>query len=135
MNPPTHLELKRVRAERKLAHLNSLIEAGHLGWPTYWRLNWVCRKIEKLDKALGPKLTPSYPETELWWKKYLASKIKTKPDLAWHRKALAEHRRWKDFQAGWLKCALECHSQVTTHPADIEKAYQAFRAQEAVAGE
>jgi hypothetical protein len=41
------------RAERKLAHIQSLIDRGHLGWLTYLRLNRVCRKIEKLDPTLG----------------------------------------------------------------------------------
>ena len=43
-----------VRAEKKLEHIQSLIDQGgwHLNSLTYFRLNAVCRKITKLDAAL-----------------------------------------------------------------------------------
>jgi hypothetical protein len=43
---------KLAQAERTLAHLNLLIEQGHLGWLTTFRLNRVCRKIERLNEEL-----------------------------------------------------------------------------------
>ena len=53
MNNRQSLERALARAEHKLAHIQSLIDRGHLGWLTHWRLNAVCRQIEKLDIALG----------------------------------------------------------------------------------
>jgi hypothetical protein len=43
------------RYERKLDHIQELIDNGHLRWPVYLRLNSVCRKIEKLDARLSGK--------------------------------------------------------------------------------
>jgi len=40
------------RCERKLQHIQSLIDRGRLGGLTYWRLKSVCRKIQKLDALL-----------------------------------------------------------------------------------
>jgi len=39
--------------ERKLQHIQSLIDRGRLGGLTYWRLNSVCRRIQRLDAALA----------------------------------------------------------------------------------
>lgn len=44
-----NLEKRLAKLERKLAAIQRLIEDGHLGGLTYFRLNSVCRKIEKLD--------------------------------------------------------------------------------------
>jgi hypothetical protein len=38
------------RAERKLVYIQSLIDRGRPSALTYFRLNHVCRKIEKLDR-------------------------------------------------------------------------------------
>jgi hypothetical protein len=48
------LHAKLARLERKLDAIQRLIDNGHLGWLTYWRLNSVCRKIEKIDSQLVP---------------------------------------------------------------------------------
>jgi hypothetical protein len=45
------LERKLARAERKLAHLSS-VDENDLGWPIYWRLNWVRRKVKKLQAQI-----------------------------------------------------------------------------------
>jgi hypothetical protein len=50
MNPG--LKDKLAQAERKLKHIQCLIDNGHLGWLTRARLKAVCRRIQKLDGLL-----------------------------------------------------------------------------------
>jgi hypothetical protein len=45
------LERKLARAERKLAYLKKAIQ-NDFGWPIYWRLSWVCRKVKKLKAQI-----------------------------------------------------------------------------------
>jgi hypothetical protein len=42
--------VRLLKAERKLAHIQSLIDKGQLSWLNFWRLNRVCRQIQKLEQ-------------------------------------------------------------------------------------
>ena len=42
----------RDRALRKLSQIQALIDQGNLSWLTRWRLNHVCGRIQKLDRAI-----------------------------------------------------------------------------------
>ncbi len=44
-----NLMQQRDRALRKLAQIQALIDQGNLSELTYWRLNHICKRIEKLD--------------------------------------------------------------------------------------
>jgi hypothetical protein len=53
MSSTLKLRKSLAKLERKLAAIQRLIDAGNLGWLTYWRLNSVCRKIEEIDLQLS----------------------------------------------------------------------------------
>ena len=55
MKDKGQVERERAYYERRLAHIQSLIDRGNLSWLTYFRLNRVCDKIKQLDELLGPK--------------------------------------------------------------------------------